>query len=107
MDVFHVIDKYGKKIMNEGVIDYIQQILGTNACFLPTLRRYIGVKDAMKHTSIELIGIDQSGLLSKVFVVLADLKCNMVGKEVWTHNVRAAFVLYVTDEIIGALIDDP
>lgn len=107
MDVFHVTDEYGKKLTDDGVINYIQQTLGTNACFLPTLRRSVGVKAATEHTSIELTGTDRPGLLSEVFAVLADLKCNVVGAEVWTHNMRVGSVLYVTDESTGAPIDDP
>jgi UTP:GlnB (protein PII) uridylyltransferase len=30
--------------------------------------------------------------------VLADLKCNVVSAEIWTHNTRAAAVMRVTDE---------
>eukprot|EP01018_Ginkgo_biloba_P017039 Gb_30843 [translate_table: standard] len=107
MDVFHVTDQDGKKLTEEGVIDYIQQSLGTNACFLPSLRRSVGVKAAAEHTSIELTGTDRPGLLSEVFAVLANLKCNVVGAELWTHNMRVASVVYVTDEVTGAPIDDP
>lgn len=107
MDVFHVTDQYGKKLTDEGVIGCIQKSLGTNACFLPCLRRSVGLKPASEHTVIELTGTDRPGLLSEVFAVLVDLKCNVVGAEVWTHNMRVASVVYVTDEATGAPIDDP
>lgn len=107
MDVFHVTDKDDNKITNEKVIDYIQQSLGTNACLLPSLRRTVGVKAASEHTAIELTGTDRPGLLSEVFAVLTDLKCNVVGAEVWTHNMRVACVVYVTDDSTGAPIDNP
>uniref|UniRef100_A0A0C9S849 TSA: Wollemia nobilis Ref_Wollemi_Transcript_5859_2201 transcribed RNA sequence n=1 Tax=Wollemia nobilis TaxID=56998 RepID=A0A0C9S849_9CONI len=112
MDVFHVRDEEGKKLTDEGVLGYIQQSLGTNACFLPSLRRSVevlrsvGVNAATEPTAIELTGTDRPGLLSEVFAVLADLKCNVVGAEVWTHNMRVAAVLYVTDEVIGRPIED-
>ncbi|RWW87151.1 hypothetical protein BHE74_00004036, partial [Ensete ventricosum] len=58
------------------------------------------------HTSIELIGRDRPGLLSEIFAVLVDLKCNVVAAEVWTHNSRMASVVYITDEVNGGPIDD-
>lgn len=45
-------------------------------------------------------------MLSEVFAVLADLKCNVVAAEVWTHNSRMASVVYITDESTGLPIDD-
>ena len=39
-------------------------------------------------TAIELTGTDRPGLLSEIFAVLSDLKCNVVEAEVWTHNRR-------------------
>eukprot|EP01018_Ginkgo_biloba_P017038 Gb_28885 [translate_table: standard] len=107
MDVFHVTDQDGNKLTDGGLIDYIQESLGTNACLLPSLRRSVGVKAAAEHTSVELTGTDRPGLLSEIFAVLAKLKCNVVGAEVWTHNTRVASVVYVTDEVKGAPIDDP
>lgn len=106
MDVFHVIDKDGNKVRDEQVIEYIQQSLGTNACLLPSMRRSVGVKAAAEHTTIELTARDRPGLLSEVFAVLTDLNCNVVAAEVWTHNTRVAAVVYVTDELTGAPIDD-
>lgn len=60
-----------------------------------------------EHTSIELCGTDRPGLLSEVSAVLADLRCNVVSGEIWTHNSRAAAVIYVTDESSGRAIEDP
>lgn len=62
---------------------------------------------ALEHTTIELTGRDRPGLLSEVFAVLADLKCNVIGAEVWTHNSRMASVVYITSEATGLPIDDP
>ncbi|KAH9306462.1 hypothetical protein KI387_010866, partial [Taxus chinensis] len=81
--------------------------LGTNACLLPSFRKTVGVKAAPEHTTIELTGTDRPGLLSEVFVVLTDLECNVVGAEVWTHNMRVASVVYVTEQSTEAPIDDP
>ena len=60
-----------------------------------------------EHTSIELTGTDRPGLLSEVSAVLNGLKCNVVNAEVWTHNMRAAAVMHVTDEATGSAITDP
>lgn len=71
------------------------------------MRSSVGVQSAMEHTTIELTGRDRPGLLSEVFAVLADLKCNVVAAEVWTHNSRMASVVYITDEASGSPIDNP
>lgn len=83
------------------------QSLGPDACFTSSVRRSVGVKQSMDHTSIELIGSDRPGLLSEVSAVLTHLKCNVVNGEVWTHNTRAAAVMQVTDEETGGAITDP
>lgn len=67
----------------------------------------MGVESAAEHTTIELSGRDRPGLLSEVFAVLADHKCNVVAAEVWTHNSRMASVVYITDEVNGLAINDP
>lgn len=67
----------------------------------------MGLESAAEHTTIELSGRDRPGLLSEIFAVLADLKCNVVAAEVWTHNSRMASVVYITDESSGSPIDDP
>jgi UTP:GlnB (protein PII) uridylyltransferase len=56
------------------------------------------VKSIAEHTVIELTGKDRPGLLSEVSAVLTETGCNVNAAEVWTHNLRAACVLYVTDE---------
>lgn len=58
------------------------------------------------HTSIELTGNDRPGLLSEICAVLADLQCNVVNAEIWTHNARAAAVVHVTDHSTGCAIKD-
>lgn len=65
------------------------------------------MQSAAEHTMIELSGPDRPGLLSEIFAVLADHKCNVVAAEVWTHNTRMASVVYITDEANGLPIDDP
>ncbi|CAL9058360.1 ACT domain-containing protein ACR4-like [Musa acuminata AAA Group] len=106
MDVFHVVDQCGNKIYDNEVIDRIQQSLSTRALSSWSLRRSVGIQASSEHTSIELIGRDRPGLLSEIFAVLVDLKCNVVAAEVWTHNSRMASVVYITDEVNGGPIDD-
>ncbi|PKA54825.1 starch phosphorylase [Apostasia shenzhenica] len=106
MDVFHVVDQEGNKLYDSEVIDLIQQSLGSRAFNIHSLRQSVGIQAALKHTSIELIGRDRPGLLSEIFAVLTDLKCNIVAAEVWTHNSRMASVIYITDEATGGPIED-
>lgn len=58
------------------------------------------------YTIIELTGNDRPGLLSEVSAVLSDLKCNLVNVEMWTHNTRAAAILYLTDESTNYPVKD-
>ena len=55
---------------------------------------------------IEHSGPDRPGLLSEIFAILADHKCNVVAAEVWTHNSRMASVVYITDAANGLPIDE-
>ncbi|KAI3983432.1 hypothetical protein MKX01_038852 [Papaver californicum] len=106
MDVFNVTDQDGNKLKDEGVINYIKMTLEANDCFLPSLRDTVGVMPSEDHTSIELTGTDRPGLLSEICSVLADLHCNVVNAEIWTHNARAAAVVHVTDQYTGCAIED-
>lgn len=107
MDVFNVTDQDGNKITDEEILDYIQKSLGSDASFISSMRRSVGVIPSTDHTSIELTGSDRPGLLSEVSAVLTHLKCSVVNAEVWTHNTRAAAVMHVTDEETGCAITDP
>ncbi|KAJ0724838.1 putative [Protein-PII] uridylyltransferase [Helianthus annuus] len=108
MDVFHVIDQYGNKLSEDfNVADRIQQSLGPRGCSFRSLRGSVGVQYASENTTIELTGRDRPGLLSEVFAVLTDLKCNVVASEIWTHNSRMASIVYITDDETGLPIEDP
>lgn len=106
MDVFHVTDQNGNKLFEDDVAERIQQSLGPRAHSFRSFRRSVGVQAAAEHTAIELSGRDRPGLLSEIFAVLADLKCNVVAAEVWTHNSRMASVVYISDEETGSCIDN-
>lgn len=83
------------------------QKLETDVSFGPSLRRSVGVMPLEESTTIELTGTDRPGLLSEVCAVLADLQCNVVDAEIWTHNARAAAVVHVTDSSTKGAIKDP
>lgn len=65
------------------------------------------MQSVTEDTTIELSGADRPGLLSEVLAILTDMSCNVVEAEVWTHNMRVACVLHVTDRVKGAAIDNP
>jgi hypothetical protein len=67
----------------------------------------VGLHSIGDHTAIELKGPDRTGLLSEIFAVLADLQCNVLAAEVWTHRMRVACVVYVNDVATRQAIDDP
>jgi len=112
VDVFHVVDQHGKKVTDQGLITYIQEELGAKG---PSDQRVqlqtctgkpIGLQDIEEHTAIELTGVDRPGLLSEISAVLATLRCNVSAAAVWTHNLRVACVVYVTDETTKGPISD-
>ncbi|KAL7135156.1 hypothetical protein ABFS83_11G073800 [Erythranthe nasuta] len=106
MDVFHVTDEFGNKVYDDCIADRIQESLVKRAESMRKMERSVVVQSAAPHTTIELSGIDRPGLLSEIFAVLADLKCNVVAAEVWTHNSRMAAIVYITDQSTGLPIDD-
>lgn len=130
--VFNVKHRNGNKVKDEGVISYIKkvcnklsgsiflcesvyrvfntiflQVLESDTFYVPSLESSVGLKPSLDYTSIELAGADRPGLLSEVCAVLADLSCNVVSAEIWTHNARAAAVVNVTDDMMGCAIEDP
>ncbi|XP_004511642.1 ACT domain-containing protein ACR8 [Cicer arietinum] len=98
MNVFHVTHQNGDKLMDESILKYIEQSLGSihNA----TTNRSKGLP------VLELTGTDRVGLLSEVFAVLADLQCDVVEAKVWTHNGRIASLIFVKDCNSGTTIED-
>ncbi|KAF3775147.1 ACT domain-containing protein [Nymphaea thermarum] len=107
MDVFNVTDRERKKVKDENVLDCIRKYLGADSSVTAAIRRSIGIQPSSEYTSIELTGTDRPGLLSEICAVLANLKCNVVNAEVWTHNSRAAAVMHVTDQATNLPITDP
>ncbi|KAK6912949.1 ACT domain [Dillenia turbinata] len=107
MDVFNVVDHDSNKVRHKEAIIYIQKTIESDACFISSPCGSVGVMPSGDYTSIELTGTDRPGLLSEVCAVLADLHCNVVNAEIWTHNARAAAVVHVTDESTKCGIQDP
>lgn len=98
MDVFHVVDEEGNKLYDGQVIDRIEQSLGAGSLsFRATDAETETAAAAMAQaTAIELVGRDRPGLLSEVFAVLTNLRCNIASSEVWTHGGRMAALVRVT-----------
>ncbi|MQM01706.1 hypothetical protein Taro_034457 [Colocasia esculenta] len=112
MDVFHVKDQQGRKITDRKTIEHIEMALGPKSNVLsrsgnswPT--KPVGMHSIGDYVAIELIGADRPGLLSEIFAVLANLHCNVLAAEVWTHNMRVACVVYVNDGATCGALDDP
>ncbi|KAL0928386.1 hypothetical protein M5K25_000263 [Dendrobium thyrsiflorum] len=106
MDVFHVVDEEGNKLYHSEVTEIIQQSLSSRAFSCLSSRRSVEIQASPNHTSIELIGRDRPGLLSEIFAVLTELKCNIVASQVWTHNSRMASVIYITDQTTQGPVED-
>ncbi|XP_051114553.1 ACT domain-containing protein ACR8-like [Andrographis paniculata] len=98
MDVFHVTDLNGNKVTDQSVMGYIEQSLETV--------HYGRSRSLEGLTALELTGTDRVGLLSEVFAVLSNLRCNVVDAKVWTHNGRIAAFIYVKDDDSGSPIED-
>ncbi|XP_068648552.1 ACT domain-containing protein ACR3-like [Aristolochia californica] len=112
MDVFHVTDQQGNKITDQNTIEYIEKALGPEGNVFkgkkkPWPGKRVGVHSVGDYTAIELIGTNRPGLLSQISAVLANLHCNVVGLQVWTHKMRVACVLYVNDDSTCRAVDDP
>ncbi|EEF37129.1 ACT domain-containing protein ACR1 [Ricinus communis] len=113
MDVFHVTDQLGNKLTDESLILYIQQALCTNRragasqelqnCLKREVRpRHVSTD----HTAMEMTGIDRPGMLSEISAVLAELQCHVTAAVAWTHNSRAACIIYMEDGLSGGPITD-
>ncbi|KAJ9177395.1 hypothetical protein P3X46_012618 [Hevea brasiliensis] len=114
MDVFHVTDQLGIKITDESLILYIQQALcasrkgGISQELQNCLKREVRPRHvSMDHTALEITGTDRPGLLSEISAVLTQLECNVTAAVAWTHNARAASIIYVEDKLRGGPITEP
>ncbi|KAI3980397.1 hypothetical protein MKX01_003936 [Papaver californicum] len=112
MDVFHVTDQLGHKLTDDTLIHYIEQSLCggrrgsrtevkevTNRTCIGSVMRSLHV--STNYTVFEMTAVDKPGLLSDISAVLAKLGCNVAAAVAWTHNMRAATILYIEDESKG------
>ncbi|KAK6151132.1 hypothetical protein DH2020_016064 [Rehmannia glutinosa] len=94
--VFHVTDQQGHKLTDEGLIDYIQEASSDDA--KPTIRQEVRPRHvSAEHMALEMTGVDRPGLMSEMSAVLAELGCHVTAAVAWTHNGRAACIIYVED----------
>ncbi|KZV36811.1 hypothetical protein F511_22846 [Dorcoceras hygrometricum] len=101
MDVFHVTDQKGEKIMDENVIQRIHEGICVSRRVSMPKQLWIG------HTALEMTGIDRPGLMSEMSAALSELGCDVSSAMAWTHNNRAACIIYVDDSSKGGPITDP
>ncbi|KAJ1266986.1 hypothetical protein BS78_07G022100 [Paspalum vaginatum] len=90
MDAFHVTDRRGRKLPDDGVAACVQRALGGPAHPAAGEAEPEGLL-----TALELTGADRAGLLSEVFAVLADLRCGVVKARAWAHRGRLACVVFL------------
>ncbi|KAK9699930.1 hypothetical protein RND81_08G204700 [Saponaria officinalis] len=106
MDVFHVKDENGNKLLDQTVINSIQLAIGggRNGSRSPKTRRKTG---STEHTAIEMTARDRPGLFSEITAALADMECNIVEAHAWSHNATLACVAYISDQSSLSPIHDP
>ncbi|KAF5181371.1 Act domain-containing protein acr3 [Thalictrum thalictroides] len=106
MDVFHVTDQHGNQITDKHLIHYIEQALcvGKKGAKAKEVQTHLGDVGGPIHIQIdrfnamEMTVTDRPGLLSEVSAVLVELGFHVVSAAAWTHNSRAACIMYFEDE---------
>ncbi|CAD6206509.1 unnamed protein product [Miscanthus lutarioriparius] len=106
MDVFHVTDQIGRKLTDPSLPEFIQSALvpfhrpgnRPSPRFTTCLGNVVGPggPDVSDCAALEFTVHDRAGLLSSITSVLVDNGCHVASGQAWTHNGRAAGVLYVT-----------
>ncbi|MCO5550647.1 hypothetical protein L7F22_004136 [Adiantum nelumboides] len=104
MDVFHVTDAEGGKLESKDLIELIQKRVLNS--FNEHHSGDVGMHSVSESTSIELTGMDRPGLMSEIFTLLTRMQCNVVAAEIWTHNMRVACLVCVTDQFTGGPLKD-
>ncbi|XP_020582963.1 ACT domain-containing protein ACR4-like [Phalaenopsis equestris] len=117
MDVFHVTDHHGHKLTDPNLIQHIRKSLSvaqkqkgssTSAKVKTSLINFVRANSLNSYCSaLEITTNDHPGLLSEVTAILSELSCGVGSGEIWTHNGRAAFILYITEQFTGQPISDP
>ncbi|KAL8496952.1 hypothetical protein ACS0TY_020583 [Phlomoides rotata] len=107
MDVFHVKNELGNKVIDQRIINYIQQTIGSNRVVNPTSHTQTSLESKRSEAkAIEMSGKDRPGLFSEISAALADMGCNIIEAHAWSHNARLACVAYISDECMDNPIDD-
>ncbi|CAL4927114.1 unnamed protein product [Urochloa decumbens] len=117
MDVFHVTDQVGRKLTDPSLPEFIQRALvpsfhragRPSPKFTTCLGNVVGPggPDVSDCAALEFTVHDRPGLLSSITSVLADNGCHVASGQAWTHNGRAAGVLYVTASASGGAAAAP
>ncbi|KAH7387170.1 hypothetical protein KP509_16G009000 [Ceratopteris richardii] len=102
MDVFHVTDVSGNKVTDPKILAVIEQTISSSHEFS---KPQVGLLPSVEHTVIELTGTDRPGLMSEISALLLHMHCNVVSAELWTHNMRVACLLHITDLTGGPICD--
>lgn len=62
---------------------------------------------SIDQTALEMTVKDRPGVMSEISAALAELGCKVSAAMAWTHNDRAACIIYVEDKSNGSPITDP
>jgi hypothetical protein len=114
--VFHVTDQIGRKLTDPSLPEFIQRALvpfhrpGNGPSpprFTTCLGNVVGPggPDVSDCAALEFTVHDRAGLLSSITSVLVDNGCHVASGQAWTHNGRAAGVLYVTTTAAATTAD--
>ncbi|WOL03078.1 ACT domain-containing protein ACR3-like [Canna indica] len=115
MDVFHVTDQLGRKLIDPVLIRFLQQSLvkertgarSTREEVTTCLGKLVGAGHlASEYAVVEITATDRPGLLSEIAAVVAELYCHVACAQAWTHNSRSAIVFYLTEEATRKAITD-
>ncbi|KAK5843527.1 hypothetical protein PVK06_005984 [Gossypium arboreum] len=113
MDVFHVTDHLGNKVIDETLILYIQQALSDprrRGGEIPKELQTCLKRDvkpchvSTEHTALEITGRDRPGLMSEISAALYELRCHVTAAVAWTHNARVACIIHIEDGLMGGPI---
>ncbi|CAK8539615.1 unnamed protein product [Lathyrus sativus] len=119
MDVFHVTDQAGNKVTDNNLMQKIEkELCDTKAkediddeTELESREElesyYTKLNVSTENTALEMSGMDRPGLLSEISAVLVKMGCNVTSATAWTHNRRAACIIYVEEESKPGPIKDP
>ncbi|XP_019422964.1 PREDICTED: ACT domain-containing protein ACR1-like isoform X2 [Lupinus angustifolius] len=103
MDVFHVTDQAGKKLTDQKLELDIQKALCTTRSKTPQSQQNV----SKENTVLEMTVLDRPGLLSEISAVLMYSGCHVTSAMAWTHNDRAACIIYIEDATKHGPINDP